>query len=231
MPDRAEALFAAGKHVLVRRPSRAVDCRRLAGIAAAHGRLCAVVTPALAPPVRRARAWVDAGHLGLPRSVNVECLGGRLGDAVDLARALTGCDPIEVYAEGTATALVASLRMTHGVVASLVVADAPGLSSVTARLIGSHAHTEIDLAAPAVRRHGPDGVRLSPVEATPEAAALAELRAAVRTGRPLTYTLHDAAVAAQTAAAAHQSIATGQPVAVPRETAHDAHRQRPRQPR
>ncbi|WP_238015455.1 hypothetical protein KZZ52_44780 [Dactylosporangium sp. AC04546] len=176
---------------------------RAGALAAALGRVRADVTPALAPPVRRARAWVDAGHLGLPRSVNVECLGGTLGDAVDLARALTGCEPIEVYAEGTATALVASLLMTHGVVASLVVADAPGLSSITARLIGSHAHTEIDLAAPAVRRHGPDGVRLLPVETT--------------SGGSSDYTLHDAAIAAGTSAAAHQSIATGQPVAVPQE--------------
>ncbi|MFF5234847.1 hypothetical protein [Dactylosporangium sp. NPDC000521] len=198
MPDRAEAL------------------------AAALGRVRADVTPALAPPVRRARAWVDAGHLGLPRSVNVECLNGTLGDAVDLARALTGCEPIEVYAEGTATGLVASLLMTHGVVASLVVADAPGLSSITARLIGSHAHTEIDLAAPAVRRHGPDGMRLLPIGAAPAETAAG--------GSP-DYTLHDAAIAADTTAAAHQSIATGQPVAVPQEAPHDEHRQRPGQPR
>ncbi|GGM35898.1 hypothetical protein ACFFX1_52090 [Dactylosporangium sucinum] len=171
------------------------------------------VTPALAPPVRRARAWVDAGHLGLPRSVNIECLNGTLGDAVDLARALTGCEPIEVYAEGTPTALVASLLMTHGVVASLVVADAPGLTSITARLIGSHAHTEIDLAAPVVRRHGPDGVRLLPVEAAP-------------TGGSRGHTPHDAAIAA-----AHQSIATGQPVAVPQEAPDDGHGQPPGQPR
>ncbi|MET7401092.1 hypothetical protein ABZS66_47190 [Dactylosporangium sp. NPDC005572] len=199
---------------------------RAAALAAALGRVRADVSPALAAPVRRARAWVDAGHLGLPRSVNVECLNGTLGDAVDLARALTGCEPVEVYAEGTATGLVASLLMTHGVVASLVVADAPGLSSITARLIGSHAHTEIDLAAPAVRRHGPDGMRLLPAEAAP-----GEPTAAAPTGGSPGYTLHDAAIAADTTAAAHQSIATGQPVAVPQEAPHDGHRQRPGQPR
>ncbi|WP_433086360.1 hypothetical protein ACQP1P_13030 [Dactylosporangium sp. CA-052675] len=108
----------------------------------------------------RVRAWVEAGGLGLPRSVNVECHD--LATAVGLARTLTGCEPVEVFAEASGAVLVASMLMTHGVVASLVVGPVPGTGS--ARLIGSHGHTEIDLDEPSVRHHGPGGVRRIPVE-------------------------------------------------------------------
>jgi myo-inositol 2-dehydrogenase/D-chiro-inositol 1-dehydrogenase len=135
--------------------------------------------------VRRARAWVDAGHLGLPRSVNVECAD--LGEAVALARELTGCEPVEVFAEGTGDAVVVSVLLTHGVVASLVV----GLGAVpaSARLIGSHAHIEVDVRGFVVRRYGPDGVPL-PVEPVPAPVpdprdpAVAAVRRSIETGLP-----------------------------------------------
>ena len=114
------------------------DAERVASSAA--GGFCAVVNRTLSPALVRLRAWVDAGHLGLPRHVDVEFLassatfaldvedprlvvdqalsgGGELrnflGYAVDAIRYVTGLEIVEVYAE-TAN-LFGGPHATHGV--------------------------------------------------------------------------------------------------------------------
>ncbi|MFK4789316.1 Gfo/Idh/MocA family protein [Microbacterium sp. ZW T5_56] len=95
---------------------------------------CAVVTRALAPAVQAARAIVESGRIGLPRSVDVEFLsddaylrenpdeislildaslsgGGELmnflGYPIDVVRVITGCEPVDVYARAGALTLPA----------------------------------------------------------------------------------------------------------------------------
>lgn len=226
----AETLLAAGLHLLIERPlaTSTIDCGRVVSAAQTAGRICAVTTAALAPAVRRVRAWLDAGHLGLPRSINVECLSGVDGlarafvDAIDCARALTGCEPVEVFAEaGTASleTAVASVRFTHGVVASLVLGQVPvvpatAAASTTMRLIGSHGHVEVDAASPVVHHYSRDGQRQLPVDPAPLTAALDDLEASLRAGRPPAYDCRDAAIAVAVTVAAYESIATGMPVTV-----------------
>ncbi|PZF86696.1 Gfo/Idh/MocA family protein [Jiangella anatolica] len=138
----AERMLGLGLHVLVDKPLAtdvAAACR-VVEAARAAGRHCAVVTRALAPPIRRLRDWVDSGRLGLPRSVDAEFLssgthfaasverpelltdprlsgGGEvmnvLGYPVDDIRAATGCEPVEVFAE--AGTLFWDEHRSHGV--------------------------------------------------------------------------------------------------------------------
>ncbi|MDF2444067.1 MAG: hypothetical protein JWR01_2270 [Subtercola sp.] len=117
----------SGIDVLVDKPVAATlaDADAVAEAAGRTGRVCTVVNRTHAPGLRRARAWVDAGHLGLPRHIDVEFLasgahfatsverpelvvdpalsgGGELlnflGYCVDSIRYLTGLETTSVYA-------------------------------------------------------------------------------------------------------------------------------------
>jgi len=123
----ATALLEAGLDVLVDKPvaTTLADADRLAEVAARTGRTCAVVNRTHAPALRRLRAWVDAGHVGLPRHLDLEFFasgahfatsverpelvvdralsgGGELlnflGYCADAAHHLTGLRTVEVHA-------------------------------------------------------------------------------------------------------------------------------------
>lgn len=123
----AVAALDAGVHVLVDKPvaTTLADADAVAAAAERSGRVCTVVNRTHAPGLRRARQWVDAGHLGLPRHLDVEFLasgaffstsverpelvvdpglsgGGELlnflGYCVDSIRYLTGLEAESVYA-------------------------------------------------------------------------------------------------------------------------------------
>lgn len=125
------AALDVGVHVCCDKPvaTDVADAAAVAEAAARSGRVCAVVNRTFAPSLQRLRSWVDAGHLGLPRHVDVEFLtssmamgsdvekvefvvdpalsgGGEmrnfLGYAIDTIRFLTGLEIIEVYAEAGA---------------------------------------------------------------------------------------------------------------------------------
>jgi predicted dehydrogenase len=70
----AVALLEAGLDVLVDKPvaTTLADADHLAEVAARTGRTCAVVNRTHAPALRRLRGWVDAGHVGLPRHLDLE---------------------------------------------------------------------------------------------------------------------------------------------------------------
>ena len=122
-----EAL-GAGKHVIVDKPvaTTVEDADRVVLAAAAGPGAFTVVHRLFSPTFRRARAQVDAGHVGEPRHLAVELLsdgahfasaverpelvadprlsgGGELMDfmcyAVDVVRYLSGCEPVSAFAE------------------------------------------------------------------------------------------------------------------------------------
>lgn len=125
----AIAALEAGRHVVVDKPMavRLSDAGSiLRATTRAAGRLT-VVNRLASPGLRRARRWIDAGHVGFPRHLDVELLangsqfataverpelvadpalsgGGELRNfmcyAVDAIRYLTGCEPVSVHAEG-----------------------------------------------------------------------------------------------------------------------------------
>lgn len=126
--DLACTAIEAGLHVCVDKPvaTSLADANRVLDAATRSSRACAVVNRTFSPALRRLRSWVDDGHLGLPRHVDVEFLtssatfaldvedprlvldvalsgGGELrnflGYAVDAIRFLTGLEVEEVYAE------------------------------------------------------------------------------------------------------------------------------------
>lgn len=256
----AERMLGLGLHVLVDKPlaTDVPSARRVVEAARATGRHCAVVTRALAPPVRRLRAWVDAGRLGLPRSVDLEFLssgthfaasverpelltdprlsgGGEvmnvLGYPVDDVRAVTGCEPVEVFAEagalfwdehrshGVEDVAVVSARFTHGLAVSIVAgrvpaAPGPGPGTYTMRVIGSHGHAEVDAGAPAVHLYSAAGAEPLPIDRPPVAAVLDDLHVSIRTGRRPTYDCADAAIAVATIDAVYRSLASGAPAPV-----------------
>lgn len=261
----AERMLGLGLHVLVDKPlaTDVAAARRVVEAARAAGRHCAVVTRALAPPVRRLRAWVDDCRLGLPRSVDAEFLssgthfsasverpelltdprlsgGGEvmnvLGYPVDDIRAVTGCEPVEVFAEagslfwdthrshGVEDVAVVSARFTHGLAASIVVgrvpvAPGPGPGTYTLRVIGSHGHAEVDVGEPAVRLYSGSGAEPIPIDRPPVVAVLDDLLAGIRTGRRLGYDCADAAIAVATIDAVYRSLASGAPARVDTGTA------------
>lgn len=132
----------AGVHVGVDKPvatSRA-DAERVVSAADRATGLCAVVNRTFSPGLRRLRRFVDAGHLGLPRHVDVEFLSGSvafaadvenhllvvdpalsgggelrnfLGYAIDAIRYLTGLEVDQVYAE--ASTLFGGVHAEHAV--------------------------------------------------------------------------------------------------------------------
>lgn len=70
----AAALLDAGFDVVVDKPvaTTLADADHLVEVAARSGRTCAVVNRTHAPALRRLRGWVDAGHVGLPRHLDLE---------------------------------------------------------------------------------------------------------------------------------------------------------------
>jgi myo-inositol 2-dehydrogenase / D-chiro-inositol 1-dehydrogenase len=140
--------LAAGLHVLVDKPVATSLAEADAVVAAAEraGRVCAVVNRTHAPALRRARGWIDAGHLGLPRHLDLEFFasgahfatsverpelvvdpalsgGGEimnfLGYCADAAHYLTGLPAREVHA--LAGSLFSSAHAAAGVEDSAVV--------------------------------------------------------------------------------------------------------------
>lgn len=253
----AERMLGAGLGVLVDKPlaTDLATAHRVVEVTRATGQRCAVITRSLAPAVRRVREWVDAGRLGLPRSVDIEFLasgtqfessverpelvvdrrlsgGGEvmnfLGYPIDYVRAITGCEPIEVFAEagtvfsalhrsaGVEDVAVVSVEFTHGVMASIVVgrvpaAPGPGPGAVTIRLIGSHGSVELDADAPVVRLHSAAGAETIPIDRSPVAVVLDDLSASIRAGRRPAYDCADAVIAVATIEAVYRSMASGTP--------------------
>lgn len=123
----AQAL-RAGKHVLVDKPmaTTLAECALLAEAAREAPGKFTIVHRLFAPPIARARRQIDAGNIGLIRSVDIEFLasgvffatsverpefvanpalsgGGELLNfmvyPIDYLRHLTGAEPLEVFAE------------------------------------------------------------------------------------------------------------------------------------
>lgn len=138
----AARALRAGKHVLVDKPMATTpeECALLAEAARDAPGKFTVVHRLFAPPIRRARRLIDAGHIGLIRSVDLEFLssGVNFGAAVerpefvadpalsgggellnfmvyptDYLRFLTGAEVEEVYAE--AGAFFFDAHWQHGV--------------------------------------------------------------------------------------------------------------------
>ncbi|MFD2024887.1 Gfo/Idh/MocA family protein [Promicromonospora aerolata] len=144
----AATLLDSGVHVVVDKPvaTTLADADHLVAVAARSGRSCAVVNRTHTPALRRLRAWVDAGHVGLPRHLDLEFFasgahfatsverpelvvdrqlsgGGEmlnfLGYCADAALFLTGLRPVEVHA--FAGALFLEPHRTAGVEDTAVV--------------------------------------------------------------------------------------------------------------
>ncbi len=144
----ALAALLAGIDVLVDKPVATTldDADALLAAAERTGRVCAVVNRTHAPALRRTRAWVDAGHVGLPRHVDMEFFasgahfstsverpelvvdpalsgGGEvlnfLGYCTDAIGYLTGLPVREVHA--LTGSLFSALHAEHGVEDSAVV--------------------------------------------------------------------------------------------------------------
>src|SRR3954452_2814270 len=123
----AQAL-STGKHVLMDKPMATTldECAMLAEAAEGASGKFTIVHRLFAPPIQRARRQIDAGLIGLVRSLDVEFLasgvhfstsverpefvanpalsgGGELLNfmvyPVDYLRYLTGAEPVEVFAE------------------------------------------------------------------------------------------------------------------------------------
>lgn len=255
--DLAEAMLRRGLDVLCDKPlaTRGADARRVAAAAAGSGRRCAVVTRSLAPAVQRMRALIDSGRLGLPRSIDLEFLsagthlggaverldlvvdrrlsgGGELmnflGYPVEILRALTGCEPVEVYAEasslffpehaaaGVEDVGAVSMLLENGVVASILVGRVPVVPgrralAATIRIIGSHGHAEFDLDGPAVGLHDTGGSELVRVDGGAFETVVDDLLLSIRTGAPLRFGAADAVSTIETIEAAYEAAASARP--------------------
>lgn len=91
----ALAALLAGIDVLVDKPVATTldDADALVTAAERTGRVCAVVNRTHAPALRRTRAWVDAGHVGLPRHVDMELLASGAHFATSVERPELVVDP------------------------------------------------------------------------------------------------------------------------------------------
>ncbi len=251
----AATALRQGLHVLCDKPMATTGADAAAVVEAARegGGVCAVVTRALSPAVVSAAAIVASGRLGLPRSVDIEFLsdgaylvehpdeldlvidpalsgGGELmnflGYPIDVVRAITGCEPVDVYARAGALTIpshieagvddigTASLEFTNGLVVSVLagrvpVVPAPGVGTFTVRVIGSHGHLEFDADGPFVREYGREGERIVRLDRSPVDAVFDDLVRAVNAQGRLRYDALDAAVAVRTIEAAYRSVASG----------------------
>lgn len=122
----ALAAMQAGHHVLVDKPAATTlaDALTLRQASRERQLVCTVVNRTLLSSTRRAKATIDAGHIGFARSVDVEFLsdgaqfataverpelvidaslsgGGEImnfmGYCIDSVRVLTGCEPLEMF--------------------------------------------------------------------------------------------------------------------------------------
>ncbi|KRA24790.1 hypothetical protein ASD65_10415 [Microbacterium sp. Root61] len=251
----AATALRQGIDVLCDKPlaTTSADATDVVEAARAGGAVCAVVTRALAPAVQTAARIVASGRLGLPRSVDVEFLsdgsyltehpdeldlvidtalsgGGELmnflGYPIDVVRAVTGCEPVDVYARAGALTFpshveagvedigTASLSFTNGLVVSVLagrvpVVPGPGRGVFTVRVIGSHGHLEFDADGPFVREYGPEGEKLIRLDPSPVDAVFDDLVQVLRDGGGLRYDVEDAAVAVRTIEAAYRSAQSG----------------------
>lgn len=256
--ELAVTMLERGFDVLCDKPlaTRPEDARRVRDAATRAGRRCAVVTRALSPSVRRMREHIDSGRLGLPRSIDLEFLaaGTHLGGAVErlelvvdrrlsgggeimnflgypleILIALTGCEPVEVYAEasslffpeheaaGVEDVATVSLRLENGVVASILVGRvpvAPGRRplTATARIIGSHGHAEFDLEGAAVMRDGPEHSEPLRLDVGAADTVIDDVIRSIRSRGPLRFDASRAVSTIETIAAVYESTKTGQPV-------------------
>lgn len=126
--ELAIAALEAGCDVLIDKPVAVniAEADRILAAERSSGRRAAVINRLRSPAVRRIRSWIDAGHLGLPRHVDVEWFasgaffatsverpelvvdtalsgGGELLNfllyPVDYVRYLTGLEVVDAYAE------------------------------------------------------------------------------------------------------------------------------------
>lgn len=183
-----------------------------------------------ATAVERPELVVDAALSGGGEIMNF------MGYCVDSVRVLTGCEPVEVFgfaatafselhrAAGAEDVAVVSALFTHGVVATITVgrvpaapSSGPGASSI--RVVGSHGHLLVDDSKPAVSLHRSNR-EYDEIPAGPggESEAVSELLddvvAAIRHGRPLRYTIDDAAISIAAIEATYASIETGRAASV-----------------
>ncbi|MDW3216754.1 MAG: Gfo/Idh/MocA family oxidoreductase [Ilumatobacteraceae bacterium] len=122
----ALAAMEAGHHVLIDKPAATTlaDVLALRAMSRERQLVCTSVNRTLLASTRRAKATIDAGHIGFARSVDVEFLsdgaqfataverpelvidatlsgGGEImnfmGYCIDSVRVLTGCEPLEVF--------------------------------------------------------------------------------------------------------------------------------------
>lgn len=183
-----------------------------------------------ATAVERPELVVDASLSGGGEIMNF------MGYCIDAVRVLTGCEPLEVFgyaatafsdlhrAAGAEDVAIVSARFTHGVVATITVGRIPAAPSAgpgasTIRIVGSHGHLLVDDSKPAVSVHRADRTYdeihagpSSEFEAVTE--MLDDVTAAIRHGRPLRYTIDDAAIAIAAIEATYASLRTGLPVPV-----------------
>ncbi|GHE42131.1 oxidoreductase [Streptosporangium violaceochromogenes] len=257
----AERALAAGRHVLVDKPF-AVSLAEATSLRSAADRApgsLSVVNLLRGPAIRRAREWVDAGHIGLPRHVDVEFLsngamfasnverpelvvdpalagGGELLNflvyPVDYIRHLTGCEPVEVYAEtatlffephrrfGVEDTAVLSLLLTNGVTATVTVGRVPYAPAqtptfFTARVLGSHGHLTVDEDRPALDRFGPGGLERWPLDGAAASEGvrlfLGTLVGDLLAGQAPGYGPADGWATVAVVDAAYRSAASGQP--------------------
>lgn len=254
--------LAQGINVLCDKPlaTSGADLAMIEDAAQGSGAWCAVVTRALAPAVQAARALVESGRIGLPRSVDVEFLsddaylrdnpdeialvldtslsgGGELmnflGYPIDVVRAISGCEPVDVYARAGALTLpahvasdvedigTASLAFSNGLMVSVLagrvpVVPQPGSGSFTIRIIGSHGHLEFDADGPLIREFGRGGERIVRLDRSAVDAVFDDVVRVARSGGRLRYDHRDAAVAVRTIEAAYRSVSSGRVESVTR---------------
>ena len=91
----ATLALEAGHHVLIDKPATTTlrDALALERLSAERGKVCAVVNRTHAPALRRLRGWVDAGHLGLPRHLDLEFLASGANFATSVERPELVIDP------------------------------------------------------------------------------------------------------------------------------------------
>ena len=156
---------------------------------------------------------------------------------ISYLRYLTGVEIAEVYAEqatfffephrrhGVEDLAVLSLRLEHGIVATVTVGRVPqgpssGALGSTLRLIGSHGHLTVDEQQPVVEVWGRTGSerRRQAIGGDPGSVAvttaIAEFLRDIREGRPPLFGVADGRATIAVIEAAYRSAATGQPVRV-----------------
>lgn len=91
----ATLALETGHHVLIDKPAttNVHDALTLERLSAVQGKVCAVVNRTHAPALRRLRGWVDAGHIGLPRHLDLEFLASGANFATSVERPELVTDP------------------------------------------------------------------------------------------------------------------------------------------